>query len=213
MARSDPENKRLLAKQNGDKTYFTGLLCVNNHLSPRYTATTICVACKHESFKKQYEAKKDEKLQATSIWREKNREHVNNYSKNYREIHREKTRQSSKQSKIKNRALHTSLERKRLAVKLNASPKWMSKNDLNCILNIYKMARRIQDKSGVIMAVDHIVPLQGKTVCGLHVPWNLRIVSRSENSIKHASLTDDVYLPKQIGVMVGWSGLPWNWSN
>ena len=33
-------------------------------------------------------------------------------------------------------------------------------------------------------SVDHIIPLKGRDVSGLHVPWNLRIVARSENSRK-----------------------------
>lgn len=57
----------------------------------------------------------------------------------------------------------------------NAMPKWVDKEAL---LAIYKEAY----EAG--LEVDHIIPLNGDGVCGLHVPWNLQLVSKSENRKK-----------------------------
>lgn len=54
-------------------------------------------------------------------------------------------------------------------------PKWLAFEDL---LPMYEMAAKFG------LTVDHVVPLNGKGICGLHVPWNLQLLSRSQNSLK-----------------------------
>lgn len=68
--------------------------------------------------------------------------------------------------------------------KRNRCPKWLTKEQHEQIERFYWTARWLTDNSGVRHSVDHIVPLFGKNVCGLHVPWNLQVLTASENSSK-----------------------------
>ncbi len=69
----------------------------------------------------------------------------------------------------------------RRATKLNATPVWA---DLGKIQQIYTLCKQISETTGVLHHVDHVVPLQGRRVCGLHVESNLRIISATENISK-----------------------------
>ena len=60
------------------------------------------------------------------------------------------------------------------------------------IQEIYKKCKQM-NKMSIIYHVDHIIPLKGKNVCGLHVPWNLRIITKEEN-LKKSNKVLDRYL-------------------
>lgn len=68
--------------------------------------------------------------------------------------------------------------------KRKCMPKWLTKEQKYQIYEWYKDAAEHQWLSEDILCVDHVVPLHGKEVCGLHVPWNLQILTRSQNSKK-----------------------------
>ena len=74
--------------------------------------------------------------------------------------------------------------RKRQAAQLQRTPAWLTEQDHQAIEVFYAEARRLTLTTGIPHEVDHIVPLLGETVCGLHVPWNLQILTRFENRAK-----------------------------
>ena len=78
------------------------------------------------------------------------------------------------------------------ATKLKATPNWLTKEHYIEIDQFYIDAKYLQWLSEDLLVVDHVVPLQGKTVSGLHVPWNLQIMNRSENSRKSNKLQEGV---------------------
>lgn len=74
---------------------------------------------------------------------------------------------------------------KRRAAKLQRTPPWLTKEQLKEIEEIYALAKELQWLSEEPLHVDHIIPLQGENVSGLHVPWNLQILPRSLNLSKN----------------------------
>lgn len=78
-----------------------------------------------------------------------------------------------------NSAIYKTRSEMRKAAKLKAIPSWADKN---AIKSIYAMARLLDKLNPWIKHhVDHIIPLRGDNVCGLHMPENLRIISATEN--------------------------------
>ena len=124
--------------------------------------------------------RQSEKYKTTKkLYRLNNIEFLKQISKNYYLNNKDKIKQYSKEYRLKNPNFKRFHCAKRRATKLNATPKFAN---LNKIKEIYKNCPK-----GYV--VDHIVPLQGKNVCGLHVEWNLQYLTPLENSSKYNRLT------------------------
>ncbi len=80
---------------------------------------------------------------------------------------------------------------RRRASKLNATPPWLTKQDFEQIKELYEITKAFKLYTGEEYHVDHIIPLQGENVCGLHVPWNLQVISAKENLSKHNKLIQE----------------------
>ena len=72
----------------------------------------------------------------------------------------------------------------------DATPKWLTAEDKMEIRLKYRLAIEMSRRTGIPHAVDHDLPLNGETVCGLHVPSNLRVITQTENLEKSNKLVD-----------------------
>jgi hypothetical protein len=70
---------------------------------------------------------------------------------------------------------------KRRAAQLQRSPKWLTEEHIKQIDRYYFTAKWIQSILQVKIDVDHIMPLQGVNCSGLHVPWNLQLLTHEDN--------------------------------
>lgn len=88
-----------------------------------------------------------------------------------------------------NKTMYAAKVGKRRAARLNATPAWA---DAKAIREFYRRARELTEATGIKHVVDHIIPLQGRTVCGLHVHTNLQVIPERENLAKFNRLTDEI---------------------
>ena len=121
----------------------------------------------------------------TMQWHAKNLKKCLENARNYKKKNKTKVNQHTKKYKKKNKVKIRALNAQRRAAKLKRTPKWLTKEDFAKIERIYKKAQDKTKLLGEKYHVDHIYPLQGKKVSGLHVPSNLQILTASENSKKN----------------------------
>lgn len=81
-----------------------------------------------------------------------------------------------------NKGVVNAIQMRRWAAKFRATPVWANQNAIEAI---YREAARLTRETGIRYEVDHVYPLQGDTVCGLHVEANLQILTKVENARKH----------------------------
>lgn len=85
---------------------------------------------------------------------------------------------------------------KRILAKINATPAWADLNHHSKINEIYALTQQLQEVTGSIYHVDHMVPLISDVVCGLHVWWNLQPMLEKSNMLKNNNFEPSLY-PEQ----------------
>lgn len=136
--------------------------------------------------KKEWNAANKEKVSAyTKKWGAANEKKRKLQQKEYYAANKERIAQQQKGYAMENSGVINAKTAKRRAVKLRATPAWA---DIVYIKSIYEKAA----EAG--MHVDHIIPLQGELVCGLHVERNLQLLTPTENISKSNRFDGETYV-------------------
>ena len=129
-------------------------------------------------------------------YRVENREDYLAQSHDYYIRNKEDVLRKNKIYRDNNKGAKNALTAKRRALKKNATPKWLSKFDMQYIRHLYIQARALTDLTGEVHEVDHIIPLQSDLVCGLHCPLNLQILTKTHNRKKDNHLLPEDSCPQ-----------------
>jgi 5-methylcytosine-specific restriction endonuclease McrA len=186
---------RAEAQRTGSTHYFTGEPCKHGHIAPRKTKG-VCVECMKLEWQRGNETRAD-------YFREYNQSEAGQKAKRgYYERNKdavkaraqarptEEKHHHRKKHKSANPDLYRELVNARRRRFRQATPKWLTAEDKLQIRMKYRLAIELSRRMGVLHVVDHVVPLQGEEVCGLHVPWNMEVITQDENLKKSNKLVD-----------------------
>lgn len=174
------------AQALGAKYYFTGEPCKHGHIAPRKTKGA-CVEClklewqagaekRAEYFRAYNESEAGQK--AKREYYERNREAV---IARAQARPQEEKRTVGKRWKDRNVLWVRADTKNRRRKHRQSTPPWITKAQKRKMRELYKIAILSSKITGERYVVDHIIPLRSETVCGLHVPWNLRVITQAEN--------------------------------
>ena len=119
--------------------------------------------------RKRYQAVRREMIAAARKWRQANTERHNASCQKYRTANPEK---------------RAAWGAERRAAQTQRTPPWLNQAYRAEIEGVYHFAKIMERITGQKYHVDHVEPLQGKDVSGLHVPWNLQVLPARDNAAK-----------------------------
>jgi hypothetical protein len=181
------------AQAVGASYYFTGIPCKHGHVAPRKTKGA-CIECLKNEWIKNNELrsnyfkdynKKEETVERKHQWYIDNREKVILAASITPKHIKKEYQQKWKANNLTWVRADTKARRRKHR---QATPIWLSKAHKKEIREIYKQAITLTKLTGEQYVVDHVYPLRSNFVCGLHVPWNLRVITQEENLRKSNQL-------------------------
>jgi hypothetical protein len=162
----------------GDKKY-QGVPCKNGHSGIRFSINADCVDC---AMDRQKTAARKNYLLGYRKTSDRLKAYQKAYQKNYEQQPEVKAKRSAHRKA--NPFLGAARTQKYQASKNNRTPNWLGVDELWMIEQAYELAALRTKLFGFVWHVDHVIPLQGKLVSGLHTPYNLQVIPARDNQSK-----------------------------
>lgn len=185
---SDLPPTRADARTLGLKYFFTGTPCKHGHIAERRASNGHCAECGRENNRKWCAANLDKLLERNRKWRAANPEKAREQSRKLYAASPDKQRERTRKWREDNPEKRAAVRAARRARKIQATPPWA---DTAAIKAIYAECARVSAETGIQHHVDHIAPLRGRAVCGLHVETNLRVIPAADNIAKSNKMTGE----------------------
>ena len=154
---------RTLAKLTKKMTYNTGSACSKGHVVDRYTSTGQCTTC-HAL----YYSSEEQKLK----------------QKDYRYIAKDKKAAYDKEFDKNNKEYRSALKSENRAKRINRKASWDNEFTRFVFEEAIHLAALRKNVTGYAWHVDHVIPLNGKLVSGIHVWNNLAVIPAAQNMSK-----------------------------
>jgi len=149
-----------------------------------------CQEC-HAAYMHDYRIKNATKIsEMKKAWAERNAEHKATMDREYAAKHPEKRIAARRKWAQANPGVDRAAKARNRAERSKRVPAWLSEEDKWLIAEAYALAALRTEVFGFSWHVDHVVPLKGKIVSGLHVPWNLQVIPWADNLRKGAKFRD-----------------------
>lgn len=191
--------KRAEAKDLNLNKYNTGKPCKRGHFADRYTKSAQCVECvkiqssvwKLENPEKQSASVKkwikgNQELHTIRVkrWQAANKDKIRIDAKAWVAANPDKVRAKAKRYIQRHPDAYTARSVISVARRAKRVPKWLTSDDRWMMREAYKLAKLRTIMFGFVWEVDHVVPLRGEIVSGLHVPTNLQVIPKADNRNK-----------------------------
>lgn len=162
------EHPRSAAIRENKTTYNTGVPCRKGHLSDRYTSSGFCIECMTAFYNT------DEQRIKNKLYREKTKAQKAAYDKEFDK---------------KNKAYRSALKAANRAKRQYRIVSWDKEFTEFVCEEAFHLAELRKDVTGFKWHLDHVIPLCGDKVSGLHVWNNFAVIPASENLSKNNSYT------------------------